>query len=205
MLNWHKTRRLRRVGASTLKALRDLDAGCHWALAGRKGEHAAGNGAAMRIAPLAFCTDPSRQLIRDVCRITHHNEEAYAGALAVIFAIRKTPFSELPDSVVKDRLHAIAHCKNITEAAQITGTSGYVGDTVPLAIFASRQDLEFEERIGQIIQGGGDTDTIASIACQISGAHIGISGLPNSMLERLPEKEMILEIASAFALNYASP
>jgi ADP-ribosyl-[dinitrogen reductase] hydrolase len=80
------------MGSSTLKALRDLEAGLHWALAGAKGEMAAGNGAAMRIAPLSFHLDPTRaqdrQVIRDVCRITHHDEEAYVGALAVASAIR---------------------------------------------------------------------------------------------------------------------
>lgn len=61
------------IGRSTLKAMRDLTNGVHWALAGSTGEYAAGNGAAMRIAPLAFLLDPSsgtdRRLIRDVCRI----------------------------------------------------------------------------------------------------------------------------------------
>src|SRR5215475_8879071 len=67
-VQWFRDRRITGMGASTLKALRDLDAGQHWALAGAKGERAAGNGAAMRIAPLAFCLDPKntgdRQLIR---------------------------------------------------------------------------------------------------------------------------------------------
>jgi hypothetical protein len=35
------------LGASTLKALRDLQVGAHWALSGWSGEYAAGNGAAM--------------------------------------------------------------------------------------------------------------------------------------------------------------
>ena len=37
----------------------------------------------MRIAPLAFVLDAGdrshRVIIRDVCRITHHNDEAYVG------------------------------------------------------------------------------------------------------------------------------
>jgi len=45
----------------------------------------------MRIAPLAFVLDPlkarDRTIIRDVCRITHHNEESYVGTLAVVLAI----------------------------------------------------------------------------------------------------------------------
>jgi ADP-ribosylglycohydrolase len=57
--HWYRARRITGVGASTLKALRDLDAGVHWALAGAKGEMSAGNGAAMRIAPLAFHLDPA--------------------------------------------------------------------------------------------------------------------------------------------------
>ena len=44
LLRWFRARRIRRMGSSTLKALRDLDAGAHWALAGRQGDQAAGNG-----------------------------------------------------------------------------------------------------------------------------------------------------------------
>src|SRR4029077_20623763 len=110
MLRWFRARRLTGLGASTLKALRDLDAGAHWALAGRKGDRAAGNGAAMRIAPLAFCIDPEtdhgRRTVRDVCRITHHNDEAHIGALAVALAIRAAALEDRvpPLDQISDRL-----------------------------------------------------------------------------------------------------
>tara|TARA_R110002072_G_scaffold196569_1_gene353958 strand:+ start:78 stop:344 length:267 start_codon:yes stop_codon:yes gene_type:complete len=46
------------------------------------GERSAGSGAAMRIAPLAFCCDPGdfdeRRDLRDVCRITYKHDEAVA-------------------------------------------------------------------------------------------------------------------------------
>src|SRR5262245_42251015 len=45
-VQWYRARRITGMGSSTLKSLRDLDAGVHWALAGTKGEMAAGNGAA---------------------------------------------------------------------------------------------------------------------------------------------------------------
>lgn len=213
LLAWFRARRILRMGSSTLKALRDLDAGGHWALAGRLGERAAGNGAAMRIAPLAFCTDPStspgRQLIRDVCRITHHNEEAYVGALAVVLAIRSPlSLSELagllPDSVVRDRLLSL-DALSIAEAALQTGTSGFVGDSVPLALFAARAvaRIGFAEMLGQIIAVGGDTDTIASMAGQVAGAALGLSGLPGHLVELLPEREMILDVAREFAARLA--
>jgi ADP-ribosylglycohydrolase len=124
-LEWFAAGRLRGLGSSTLKALRDLQAGAHWALAGARGEFSAGAGAAMRIAPLAFVLDPSverdRVAIRDAARITHHSDEAYAGALAVVVAIRATAAgdhvpedllsivsSALPDTRVRDRLMEVS-------------------------------------------------------------------------------------------------
>src|SRR5262249_2754077 len=73
---WFEDRRLSGLGSSTLKALRDLSAGAHWGLSGAQGEMTAGNGGAMRIAPLAFLP-ADRVTIRDCVRITHHSDEAY--------------------------------------------------------------------------------------------------------------------------------
>ena len=223
LLRWFRARRLTGLGASTLKALRDLNAGAHWALAGRQGEHAAGNGAAMRIAPLAFCVDPctrdGRRLIRDVCRITHQNDEAYAGALAVVLAIRgatelSTPISldrvaaDLPDSSVRDRLAIYAGLPpqvSLADAAMRYGTSGYVVESVPFALFAAWRlnELGFAEMLNQVIIVGGDTDTNASLACQISGAALGLVGLPADLLQRLPQAELIFDVVRHFAANVA--
>ena len=158
--SWHEDRRIDGMGASTYKALSELVAGGHWALGGRKGEFAAGNGAAMRIAPLAFCLNPNeagaRQQIRDVSRITHHHEEAYVGALAMTIAIRaawdgtwdggsdlvRRVTECIPDSKVRDRLFDMGQLKtNITmsDVARRFGCSGYVVEPVPLALYAAQQ------------------------------------------------------------------
>ncbi len=221
-LRWFRARRLTGLGASTLKALRDLDAGAHWALAGRKGERAAGNGAAMRIAPLAFCLDPlaeeSRRLIRDVCRITHHSDEAYVGAFAVVLAVGAAAggerslewvASQLPDTSVRDRLLAYATLpagESLGEAARRYGASGYVVESVPLALFAARQvgRLGFAGILAEVIAAGGDTDTNASLAGQVAGAALGFGGLPPDLLERLPQAEWVLGIARGFAESVAN-
>lgn len=212
VLRWFRSGRLTGLGASTLKALRDLDAGAHWALSGRKGDRAAGNGAAMRIAPLAFCLDPhqesSRTIVRDVSRITHHHDEAYAGALAVVLAVHSRLTmgeiaARLPDTSVRDRIGTYAELSpgaSITGTAQRLGCSGFVVDSVPLAIFAARQvdELGFVPMLEQLLAAGGDTDTNAAIAGQIAGAAIGLSELPRTLLAQLPEFAEIAAIAHQF-------
>jgi ADP-ribosyl-[dinitrogen reductase] hydrolase len=218
----HRTSQLRGLGASVYKALTELVAGGHWALVGAKGERAAGNGAAMRIAPLAFCLDPmrldERRTIRDVARITHHHEEAYAGALAVALAVRaawngqwagghelfEIVVQSLPDTQVRDRLKAIQGYeinRPLSEIAQEYGSSGFVAESIPLAICgASRiQAIGFTRMIEEIIFCGGDADTTASLAGQVAGAYVGYNQLPSELLQLLPEKDWVEKVALDFA------
>lgn len=219
-VRWYRDGQIYGMGSSTLKALRDLNNGTHWALAGARGEYAAGNGVAMRVAPLAFLIDPSdsqaQVLIRDVCRITHHSDEAYAGGLAVMLAIRavladrwssertflECVVSQLPDSNVRDRIDQIlALGVSAQEIARRFGATGYVVDSVPLALHCA-QDIAKKPLcsvLKQTISIGGDTDTIASIAGQIAGTVIGWNGLPHERIGQLAESEPLCAIANEFA------
>ena len=47
---------------------------------------------------------------------------------------------------------------------------------------------------------GGDTDTIASMAGQVAGAMLGDSQLPRTMIARLPQRELIQQMAENLAL-----
>ena len=225
--SWHENRRIHGMGASTYKALSELVAGEHWALVGRKGEFAAGNGAAMRIAPLAFCLDPkesvARQQIRDVSRITHHHEEAYVGALAVTIAIRAAwegtwkggsdlvphVFESIPDSKVRDRLSEINQLKPHTPIADVArrfGCSGYVVESVPLALYAAQQipRLRLGILLRELICAGGDTDTTASIAGQIAGTLLGEKQLRRHLLVQLDEFSFIEDVAHQFVERLAA-
>lgn len=213
LLEEFRSGRITGIGASTLKAMRDLEAGAHWALAGRAGEFAAGNGAAMRVAPLAFFVDArredARRTIRDVCRITHHSDEAYVGALAVVRAIQiPRPQSRLehlmavvdalPDTNVRDALEALAGMEpdaSVRDAAAIIGTSGHVSESVPLAVFAAVTGDSLEDAILDVVACGGDTDTTASIAGQIMGAWG--SPLPHGWHAKIPSASTIDALCAA--------
>jgi len=217
MLVWYNGGKLRGLGSSTLKALRDLQVGAHWALAGRSGEYGAGNGAAMRIAPLAFALDIDRErtLIRDVCNITHKNDEAYVGCLAILYALQYVMSEKvmgdhglidhiiprLPDTSVRDNLIKLREnsLTSIREAAKLVGTSGHVVQSVPFSIFAAGKinEASFEDIISEVILSGGDTDTNASLTGQIIGAHLGLTNFSDeakATYNTINESEYILQV-----------
>ncbi|HRC84904.1 MAG TPA: ADP-ribosylglycohydrolase family protein [Thermoanaerobaculia bacterium] len=200
LLAWYRAGAVSGLGSSTFKALRDLDAGAHWALSGARGERAAGNGAAMRIAPLAFLLDPNeaehRVTIRDVCRITHHSDEAYLGALAILLALRADALdlvnfrglaNALPDSRVRDRLlefDELPAKAPLLEVAGRFGCSGYVVETVPLALFAAWRVPE--QPLGGVLAElralPGDADTLGALTGQLVGFRLGTAALPEELL-----------------------
>lgn len=202
LLKYYKQRKLRGLGASTLKALKELSFGGHWSQVGRRGEFAAGNGAAMRIAPIAFKESISNTQIRDICIITHHNDEAYVGARSVVIAIREilkgnwkrdTSLMELivaqiPDTRIRDRLIKIKDMQDLEEIGQL-GNDGYVVNSVPLAIAAASRvrEIGIEDMYATLIDIGGDTDTNCSIAGQIAGTLIGKKEIPEKLIRKLKE------------------
>jgi len=202
-LNLYKSRKITGIGSSTLKAMQELAVGGHWSLVGRKGEFAAGNGAAMRIAPLGFELNLTRSLIKDICNITHQNDEAYVGSLSIVIAIQsiingtwtgkenllQIIINQIPDTRVRDRLIKIDNLKcNLIEVGKL-GNDGYVVNSVPLAIaFASKvNEIGLSKMYKQLIELGGDTDTNCSIACQIAGTLIGARNIENNLIDKLKE------------------
>lgn len=210
MTGWYRERRISGIGASTLKSLTELDAGGHWAMVGATGDRSAGNGAAMRIAPLAFFLDPTkdadRTTVRDVCRITHRNDESYLGALAVLHAINRGQLDvglieylieQLPDSRIRDRFIEI-YSKNLT-ASQLASRhepSGYVVDSVPLSILSAIESDSVLGSIQSIVEFGGDTDTIASMFGHIFGAVHGSACLPMAIVEQIDEYKLVSQTAA---------
>ncbi|RSK43630.1 ADP-ribosylglycohydrolase family protein [Hymenobacter perfusus] len=202
---YYRQGRLTGLGASTLQAIRNAEAGMPWTQTGRRGQYAAGNGAAMRIAPFAFYPTTTRQILHDACALTHRNEDAYAGALAVYLAIRAALdhtwtghnnllallLPDLPDTNLTDRLRELSAYPpdaTIAEAARL-GNNGHVVNSVPFALFCATKirNLGLTRLLLQLIANGGDTDTNASLAGQVAGALVGPAGLPPKLLQRLAQ------------------
>jgi ADP-ribosylglycohydrolase len=115
----------------------------------------------------------------------------------------------LPDTQARDRLIALTEIEKETplrEIARRFGCSGYVVESIPLALCgASRiRSSDFKTILIELIACGGDTDTNASIAGQVAGALIGRSRLPEEMIARTPDRRLVEAVAIAFSesLNF---
>lgn len=200
----YQQKKLIGIGASTLKAIRDLEAGASPYFSGRKGEYAAGNGAAMRVAPLCALYDPceyeDRKKIREYCFITHSSDEAFCGALAMMGAIKggdpiDSAIQSTCDSNTRDVLITLNNLNDSIESVvQKIGNSGYTAESVPVAIYAASkaEKIGYKQVIIELCSCGGDADTIASMAGQIMASN---GYMPDDeWLNKLPNKEEIIRL-----------
>ncbi len=216
-LAWFKSGDWRGIGGSTYEAMQRLLAGVPPEESGAKGEMAAGNGVAMRIAPVGLidCLDLAalHEDARAVAVITHDNPEAVAGGRAVAFAVARAARGDLdPATLVDETVAFVGPCElagrlllagrflagkmEPAEALARLGTGGYVVETVASAFFCFlRTPRDFEETVSRAVEGGLDTDTTGAVAGAISGAFNGLEGIPARWREGVEAAGEILALA----------
>ena len=168
-----------------------------------------GNGAAMRISPVAFLFDDLETVEREAKKATipsHNSSGAIRGAKCLagtIFLARK---KENKDKIVEyvTKKYGYDLDYNLEELQENNTFNGTCEVTVPQAIFVFLQSNNFEDSIRKAIAIGGDTDTIACMVGGISEAYYGIpKDLRNKALELIPEdlREIIIKAYKEKKLN----
>lgn len=217
-LAWFKSGEWRGIGGATYDSMQRLLQGVPPEESGMRGEMAAGNGAAMRIAPVGLADCLNLERLREDCRavavITHDNPEAVAGAQAVAFAVARGVRGDLdPAELISETVDFIGPCRvserlqtaaaflakemDTEEALARLGTSGYVVETVASAFFAFlRTPDDFEETVCRAVEAGHDADTTAAVAGAISGAHLGLEAIPRRWREGVEAAAEILDLAA---------
>jgi poly(ADP-ribose) glycohydrolase ARH3 len=192
------------MGGSLQKAMQALDRGKSWEESGVKFDDpaAVGNGAVMRVAPLAVYFHNENYALMETVRldavITHNHREAEAGneIIAMIIAAgldrqRSVNFtmgyeSGYDDTLVFQTLARARVCKTPDELFATIGRRGNVAQTVATAVWcADNCDNDFAAGIQMAVRGGGDTDTRAAITGAILGARVGLDGIPAWMRDGL--------------------
>jgi ADP-ribosyl-[dinitrogen reductase] hydrolase len=66
------------------------------------------------------------------------------------------------------------------------GVSGYIYHTVPVAVYSWMKHFgEFEQTLIAVLNCGGDTDTVASIAGALAGVSVGDKAIPGDWIDKI--------------------
>jgi ADP-ribosyl-[dinitrogen reductase] hydrolase len=156
-------------------------------------DHDAGNGAAMRVLPVALATfGQPETAVRAACRaqahVTHHCALSDAACECLVFMVQDA----LRDASKNDLLHRHAHPLaarhpefKFRAVRPQNNPSGYVADTLQ-AVFQSFFDTDdFRDCLIDVVNRGGDADTTGAIAGMLAGALYGLDAIPITWLNKL--------------------
>jgi ADP-ribosyl-[dinitrogen reductase] hydrolase len=158
-------------------------------LAAAPNEWDAGNGAAMRVAPVALYTLGDEGLLSrlavEQARITHHHPLSDAACVGVGILIQRGLLRTPP----KDLRAAAEELAALHPEFRFEGydgaSSAYVPDTLRTVLEAFFTTESFEECLVKTVNRGGDADTAGAIAGAIAGARYGLSAIPRRWVNAL--------------------
>ena len=164
-------------------------------LAGSADEQASGNGALMRLSPVAIRHWQDRDELRRVAELqtrTTHGSVATMEASRTFATLLADAISgmSLPDVLCSPTAEAARDSWRGRYRDQIHG-SGYVVKSLQAAIWAVSRSTNFRSAILLAANLGEDADTTAAIAGQLAGAVYGASGIPQDWLDALAWRERL--------------
>jgi len=197
-LNWYNSGNTRGIGSTTASAMVRLKLGASHLESGLTDLQCAGNGTAMRAAPIGlFYKDDLSTLLQVAAvdaSITHNSLEPKLGSIAIalgvgliannynIDSVLNEVEDIIPESDVKMKLTLAKKLLNNntdpSDALAEIGTSGYVADSVGAAYYCLASTSNFKDCVMMAVRGGGDTDSIAAIAGAMAGTYYGLEGIP---------------------------
>jgi ADP-ribosyl-[dinitrogen reductase] hydrolase len=152
----------------------------------------AGNGAAVRMVPVALLTLGDGEALRRVAleqgRITHHHPLSDA-ACRLVGELVQLGCLGLSLRRLRAAADAVVAAEPRFRFAPYPGlATGYVVDTLQTVLHFAFGTRSFEECLVAVVNQGGDADTTAAIAGAIAGAYYGPEAIPRRWLRRLDRR-----------------
>jgi ADP-ribosyl-[dinitrogen reductase] hydrolase len=166
----------------------------------------AGNGAAMRMAPVALFSLGSEELFESCtlqqAHLTHNHPLSDAACLCVGRMTQAAMLGADRFELHKLTRALVAEFPNFRFNHYAGHASGYIVDTLQTVFHYLFTTGSFEECLIGIVNQGGDADTTGAIAGMIAGAFYGLDALPAQWLKKLnPEVRQQVETAAAELLR----
>jgi ADP-ribosyl-[dinitrogen reductase] hydrolase len=166
---------------------------------GPPNEGDAGNGAVMRMVPVALAsladapTLESNAILQ--AHITHHHPLSDAGCVLVGRLIQLALIGHAVDRLKRQADATVAKVPNFRYQGYRGLATAYVVDTVQTVLHFLFTTASFEECLVATVNQGGDADTTGAIVGAIAGAYYGPEGIPQDWIRRLdPEVRQEVEV-----------
>jgi poly(ADP-ribose) glycohydrolase ARH3 len=185
-------------GPGARRLLQMVAKGADWRDANRRifSDGSFGNGAAMRIAPVALFFAGRADLEEAVVatsEITHAHPLGIEGARLIAHAIARALEDEPPLDIESEHPEYAERLDRARAGAPPAdlGNTILAHESVVTAICLAQRSETFEGLMEQAVEIGGDTDTIAAMAGAIWGARHGAEALPDAPVEARDEIEAL--------------
>lgn len=164
-------------------------------VAGVSDQSASGNGALMRLAPVAVRHWRDRDTLLRIAELQTRTTHGSAMTLTASRILAEV----LADAIAGDRLDVIL-ASPVADAIEggwsglhrdaIAGT-GWVVRSLQAAVWAVSRTTSFRAAVLLAANLGEDADTTAAVAGQLAGAIYGVSGIPQDWLDALAWRERL--------------
>lgn len=146
-----------------------------------------GNGSAMRVSPVGYAFDTIGRVLDEAARsaeVTHNHPEGIKGASAVAAAIfmARTGSSKHDIGGFVESEFGYDMSRTIDGIRPSYRFDVSCQGSVPEALMAFMESVDFEDAVRKAVSLGGDSDTIACIAGAVAEAFYG--GVPGSIRAR---------------------
>ncbi|MEK5232472.1 ADP-ribosylglycohydrolase family protein [Lysinibacillus sp. FSL K6-0232] len=210
------------IGITTAEAVSNYKKGSLPEHCGKTGEFDNGNGALMRIAPIAFAMlnelDFTKRaaLIQQYTAITHAHPRSLVGSIIYIEILlslyRNNSLAAALQEVhllVNNHLQGDAKAElasyhrifqedffKLTEDA--IQSSGYIIHSLEAALWCVGTTATFKEAVLKAVNLGEDTDTVAAIAGTLAGMYYPLEDIPTEWLNKVVKKQEIDQLLLSF-------
>lgn len=214
------------AGNTTEEAILKYVTGVSLSHCGGKSRFDNGNGALMRILPIAMYTQIKPhytfldilyeiELVRDVAGLTHNHLISHIACYIYTFVVKnlmndldknvavfdavslvKNQYGRTEEWQEFNRLHEL-----ITRNRTQIKSTGYVVDTLEAALWCFLSTESYRDCVLLAANLGDDTDTIAAISGGLAGIYYGtksLTGVPMKWIELLPRHNWIKELCDQY-------
>lgn len=197
----------RDVGATCRRGIRDFMV--KGQLETPYNEWDAGNGAVMRMAPVAiFALGDEALLARCAvaqARLTHHHPLSDAACVTVGRMVQQALLGADRFALHALTRELVAAHPNFRFNNYKGNATAYVVDTLQTVFHYLFTTADFEECLVGVVNQGGDADTTGAIAGMIAGAFYGLAAIPPVWLKKLDPQVRQEAEALALGLVWLSP